>query len=421
MMFMSKRLQFPIEPTSCTLFCLWVFLPGLRDLTGVVAYWAIALLLLGGLLSRRWGTAPFPAVGQTMGWAWVLFAINLVLVSGVSPYLLGVAGKYLLMGLLAWGLVRAARHDDILLINAALAACLVLAALLALSVLHWHPLLALGPTGDHRIGFQLAKAGSLYIPAAYVFGIGLLDQVGRRRIRGGIWWCMLAALLVHLDGSRTGLLWLVLILLLAWCIDIRHHRGRSTGLLLWLSAWTLGAVWINFNPAEMARLTEFWTLSDGQEGPQWSQWLAPRRGPQTMASRLEMWRVALDALPGHLPWGGGWQATRSSFGGEYHLVIHMAYLQVLSDLGVVGLLGFLLVFTPLWRMIWLFRHQPLNLLVQHPLLTIPAFLLFSSLFNPLSNELSEWGLSLWVLAMLSHQGPPRAGQAKPETDHARVT
>ena len=137
-----------------------------------------------------------------------------------------------------------------------------------------------------------------------------------------------------------------------------------------------------------------------------------------MASRLEMWRVALDALPSHLPWGAGWQATRSSFGGEYHLVIHMAYLQVLSDLGVVGLLGFLLVFTPLWRMIWLFRHQPLILLVQHPLLVIPSFLLFTSLFNPISNELSEWGLPMLVLAMLAHQGGGQPVQQLPKSDHA---
>ncbi len=418
MNFQLRWPQTPIETALLTLFCLWVFLPGLRDLTGVVAYWAIALLLLGGLYGHKWAISTVPTAGKIMGWAWVMFAINLVLVSGVSPYLLGVAGKYLLMGLLAWSLVRVTRHDDTLLINAALAALMVLAALLAVSALDLHPLRALRTSGDHRIGFELAKVGSLYIPAAFVFAIGLLDQVGQRRIRGGIWWCMLAALLVHLDGSRTGLLWMVLILLLAWCIDIRHQRGRSTGFLLWPSAWTLVAVWINFNPAEMSRLTEFWTLSDGQEKPQWSQWLAPRRGPQTMATRLEMWRVALDALPSNLPWGAGWQATRSSFGGEYHLVIHMAYLQVLSDLGVVGLLGFLLVFTPLWRMIWLFRHQPLILLVQHPLLVIPSFLLFTSLFNPISNELSEWGLPMLVLAMLAHQGGGQPVQQLPKSDHA---
>lgn len=119
--------------------------------------------------------------------------------------------------------------------------------------------------------------------------------------------------------------------------------------------------------------------------------------------RLQMLKDAWNGAVGNFPWGGGFGSTVSyieSFGQP--VVVHMAYLQVLSDLGVLGLIAYLgVLFYPVG--VVLSRIMQTGVSAFDTLLlpvSVVSIYSFSGLLHPVSNEISEWFIVLVSIAII---------------------
>ena len=106
--------------------------------------------------------------------------------------------------------------------------------------------------------------------------------------------------------------------------------------------------------------------------------------------------AAVTTIRDHPFTGAGWLETVSSDG----YVIHNVYLQLWSDLGIIGLSIYLAIFFPaLWFSARWLRDNEKDSLALLPISIVLSHL-FSSLFHPVSTELTEWVLIAFSLGIM---------------------
>ena len=97
--------------------------------------------------------------------------------------------------------------------------------------------------------------------------------------------------------------------------------------------------------------------------------------------------------------GKGWLANLSVDG----YVIHNVFLQTWADLGLLGIVLYIAIFTPAFMMArqWLKNGSGHDFMVLP--LSIVFCYLFSNLFHPISTELTEWVLVAFSLGLMIRQ------------------
>lgn len=260
--------------------------------------------------------------------------------------------------------------------------------------------------GDGRIGWLANWPGKLWYVAAFVYPLILFRILTTSQ--KNIWLYLIGALLLFaLDGSRTGFLWLALttVFLSFLCLIQQDKRGIFVKLLFillilyvvffivqpFIKPWVLGeyTLVINVDPSPVAESGTLSRITEGDTG-----------------TRLAMLKTAYFSVIENFPFGTGFGTTISLENDGSPVVIHMAYLQVLSDLGVTGFVGLLcIVFYPLYKiLLYLLSNTSKSILYKIDRLMLPLsiVLLFSMtlLFHPISNELTEWGIVFIAMTIL---------------------
>jgi len=123
------------------------------------------------------------------------------------------------------------------------------------------------------------------------------------------------------------------------------------------------------------------------------------------ATRLQMLLHGMRGAIANFPLGGGLGSTTADdHGVQVH--IHMTYLQLLSDIGLIGLLAYVSIF--LLGMVWFFCLEKDARASALPMFAIICIYLAQGLFAPLSNEITEWFPVILVLSVLYNLAHPSA-------------
>jgi len=120
-------------------------------------------------------------------------------------------------------------------------------------------------------------------------------------------------------------------------------------------------------------------------------------------TRMHMLLHGIQSAITNFPMGGGLGSTTTAVSVEHNIHIHMTYLQLLSDVGMNGLLSYVSIF--ILGMVWFFRLTKDIRTPVFPIFAIVCIYLLQGLFAPLSNEITDWFpviLALSVLYNLAH-------------------
>src|SRR5574337_37757 len=256
--------------------------------------------------------------------------------------------------------------------------------------------------GDGRQGTVLAYPGVLWKTGAF-FSAFLLARFfcGNKMRARFLLLYIVSVYLVFMDGSRTGFLWLAVVLVsfvMMRLIDFAKPVSLPAIIFSLIGA-TLGGGLLLAKSSDIG-LADYAVVA--------------ARLTEGDPVRAEMIGDGITLAEKCLPFGCGFGAAVTQTA-EGSMVIHNAFLSSLADVGIVGFAGLLIiVFGPL-----------LAALQRLPAVSTPAdgyYLLaaamgvlgfaFSMFLHPLSTEMSEWGLFLIMAAWLSV--PPRERECKGE-------
>jgi hypothetical protein len=115
--------------------------------------------------------------------------------------------------------------------------------------------------------------------------------------------------------------------------------------------------------------------------------LAVHRLSRPDDTRLQMISNGWDGAVANFPWGGGLGTTTGMDRGTL-VHVHMTYLQLLSDIGIVGLASYIGIFS-----VFVFSFLHLKRYARAatvPIMAIPGVYLMQGAFAPFSNEITEW-------------------------------
>lgn len=287
--------------------------------------------------------------------------------------------------------------------------------------------------GDGRMGWLAVWPGVLWKAGAYAWPIVLW-----RCLKSPDWKAIVIASLalaaMAVDGSRTSLIWLSLTWVLVLGCGIRFklpaRSFRTHAALLVIAAFTFTMVqpvllgWAQGHydalitqKIEQVRAFSFSADTAPTTNPGTGNLDTPTELPQlgtnVSSERLvhgntttrkamlqEGWKQAVDKFP----WGGGFGTTMVDDNGS-RTVIHMTYLQILGDEGILALAGYLLiVLYPLYRALrYMNERRDLQIArfeLMLPSVSILALYMLTGLLHPLSNELTEWALILAATATI---------------------
>ncbi len=290
--------------------------------------------------------------------------------------------------------------------------------------------------GDGRMGWFAIWPGVLWKAGAYVWPYALWTCL-KNPARRSYSLALLALLAMALDGSRTSMLWLAMAWMAVGAIGAYLRvpgRGvRVHATLLLIAAIVFGLIqptllnWAQgrYDRVVAATITSAKNYSSSlfASGPQQSgatpdtsldfgsvasdisaQTTTLRMVNGDTTTRKEMlqagWKRALETFP----WGCGFGCTSIAESGE-KIVIHMTYLQILADEGVISLVGYLLfMLYPLYRAIRYLTEKPEVFAERFDLMLTPVSILLLYLFigflHPLSNELTEWALVMGAISIV---------------------
>lgn len=260
--------------------------------------------------------------------------------------------------------------------------------------------------GDGRMGWLAIWPGILWKAGAYVWPFAIWRQI---REPGRINYLITfgAALAMALDGSRTSMLWLIMTLGMLFVFSYRSnfisnsvHEYSKIIVIIILAFGLVQPVMLKWaSRPHDAAIEEI--ISDS--GSLQSSSIRMLNGDtKTRYEMLQVgWRQAIAAFP----LGCGFGCT-AIFENGNHIVIHMTYLQILGDEGIIGLIGYLLfLLFPLFESgKYIFNGDGFLLEKIDDILAPMSILimyLFSGLFHPLSNELTEWVIVLAAIATVT--------------------
>jgi len=343
--------------------------------------------------------------------AWTLFVTGFVVAgllhagSAMLPLLKYGAILVVLLALLALD-VRA-KH-----VQRALILALILGVLpvLVLALLRVTPLLVI--LGDGRMGWAAIWPGVLWKVGAFIWPLAVW-QCMHNRGPSSYLLALGSALAMALDGSRTSMLWLALawlsVLFLARWVKLPNSTLKAQVPLLCMVVVTYSL---------LQPLILGWTL--GADGgrvvfPGQAEWsvLIPSLEVESTSrrlitgdnhTRLDMLRAGLSNVASSFPIGCGFGCSVAEEG-QLAVVVHMTYLQVLADGGLLALAGYVLILAyPLYRaVIFLMERShlvPSRVDVLFVPVSVLVLYLFGGLFHPLSNELTEWGIVVAAIASI---------------------
>jgi hypothetical protein len=263
-----------------------------------------------------------------------------------------------------------------------------------------------------RWGTALNVPGSLWRLGAATFVCGAYRVMAASRVPlRGFALCAASTLLIYADGSRTAMLLLMTAVPFlfgfgSWELRRRARTVRVIGVAAALCACAFGILDLRRRALASDR-----GLRDAilRVQPLLEQ-LADSHGDGLAhldMSRSEMLDTALARLGENPIWGGGIGRTRvQSTSGS--LVVHMTYLQVWSDLGILGLLGYV-GFTFFWlpgvrrarSRIRLLARVEDRALYSNAIFVLMVFCA-AAFFHPLSTEFPEWLPFLMAAALFTH-------------------
>lgn len=423
------------------LFMAFCMLGTLKIYIGSNLNWLISLLLLGTALACMLPTRPVARhlaglrallnAYKPMLLGWMLFmtgiAVSAALHQGTGLYTIA---KYLVLLLVLLML---------LLLNissAQLERALTLALVAAVIPLLFFALFRVTDPmiifGDGRMGWLAIWPGVLWKAGAYVWPFALWRHIKRPGYRTAAL-AGLSMLAMALDGSRTSLLWLSLTwVALAACGAMFKVQGRGLrthagllALIVFIFALAQPAMlnWVEgrYDPLVASAVEKIsnafhsgpgsLTASAGRAGRTALPQLAPPIDAGTSSERLingntttrkamlqEGWRQAV----ARFPWGCGFGCTTVDDNGV-RTVIHMTYLQILGDEGILALAGYMLIMLfPLYKAFSYLGERRECLRERFELMLTPVSVLLLYLLigflHPLSNELTEWALVLGAIA-----------------------
>ena len=281
-----------------------------------------------------------------------------------------------------------------------------------------------------RVGWAFAWYGVFWKIGMYAFPFLMW-----RSLRNPTWAdlpaLLLATLVVSLDGSRTGLLALIFTVATMILIGAFVFRMKN---LFFGSAITLVSLSMSFllvQPAfglawqwEFAQSYVSWALLCGilvvavteiGRAPEKIEYVAKgqkhirviaiailffallfsllaskfldvtafNRFQEADPVRLEMLSTALKAAGDNLPFGGGLGTTTAM-----DLHVHFTYLQLVADVGPLGLISYLAIFGVFG--LWYIQSASPARVNLVPGLAVMGVFLLQGVFAPLTNELTEW-------------------------------
>ncbi|WP_431223020.1 hypothetical protein ACQ86O_23070 [Serratia sp. L9] len=299
--------------------------------------------------------------------------------------------------------------------------------------------------GDGRMGWLASWPGVIWKIGAFVWPFAIWRCLRAPSFRN-VLLAFCAVLTMALDGSRTSMLWLVLVWLtlaiIAAVTRANPKPVRTHISLLFVTLFSFAAIqpvllsWVSGHYDPLVVEFNEWRAKHNQESgnevgteesgnalignfmsnlgeafatPKDST--ADRLLKGDNSTRLEMLQIGWKQTVDKFPWGAGFGSTRvMDFGASS--VIHMTYLQLLADDGVLAFVGYLLfLLFPAYCGLKFVTEKRELFVERFELLLCPlsalALFLFMGCFHPLSNELTEWGIVLTAIAILVTHVPRR--------------
>jgi O-antigen ligase len=399
-----KSLAIPAPAEICVgrVAMIWSMVMLATDLRSLIPYvqWAFTAAVAAiavPYLIRHWRRVTFP--GRVPAWLFVVAICIPVAYGAKVIYSFAEAVKLMVILIVALPLFLAHTNLALWAFRGFIANVWVNLALLA------GGLLGMRSGGEMlmgRWGTMLSWPGGLWrvsitvwVFAAYLF------VVKRSKLHLCLW--LASTCLVYVDGTRTGILLLVagvLYLIIILMLEPRRIK-RSVAVTAAAAALLLAAAgyMVAANSTDQGGLGRVSDLSSALQ--------AGGLGGLQAADvvRYQMLQDVVDAIQEHPVFGTGIQTTVSeTIIGP--MPIHMTYLQVWADMGVLGLIAYMwlvwgwLVWTP--RVIRRIRStaDPVQRAVYYNALFVLIVYGFTGFLHPLSTEFSEWIIFIVPYALL---------------------
>ncbi|MFZ5992724.1 MAG: O-antigen ligase family protein [Deinococcota bacterium] len=335
--------------------------------------------------------------GHPIHWFVISMAILLmasILLSSLNSdnalYGVGQALKIGLILLLAFGLMLSRPTWALIGFSSIQAAVWANFILLVLG-LFMNPIFASQMASDGRWGTFLNHPGSLWRVGILVLVFSAYVYYYRRKDFRYLALLVVGLCLIYADSSRTGFIITMIAVFYTILLLILEQRRRLLATSLFICAVLGIAVLIGvlaFSGDLVNRLLP-------QRAAETLQAITSANLESADPTRFRMLQAASQAIAEHPLWGTGIGTTRADTD-VGPMVVHNTYLQVWSDLGLLGFLAYLglVIGWVAWLPRFFLIVSRQGNVILRGLYYNAAFLLFfyalTSLFHPLSTEWSEW-------------------------------
>lgn len=440
-----------ISSVFAILFIVFSMLGTIKIYIGGNLNWLLQLMLLVVAVASSLAASPFSMMQtirerlyrlrgyKLMLFGWLLFMTGIAIAAfmnqGVGLYTVAkyLAFMFVLLCLLLISPVSPA------LLEKALTVTLVVSLVPLIILALFRQLDAMVILGDGRMGWIASWPGVIWKIGAFVWPFAVWRCLKRPSTLNFLL-AFGAVLTMALDGSRTSMLWLILVWISLAVIAIfakaQTKPIRSHLSLLLVTALSFSLIqpvllgWVSGHydklitqlmekkveqvssePGDLSRADANLSLTIEETLAAPKEATADRLVKGDNSIRLQMLHTGWQQTVDKFPWGGGFGSTRvDDFGANS--VIHMTYLQLLADEGVLSFVGYLLfILCPLYyglRFVTekreLFAERFEQMLCP---LSVLALFLFMGCFHPLSNELTEWAIVLTAISVVISHVPRR--------------
>lgn len=281
--------------------------------------------------------------------------------------------------------------------------------------------------GDGRIGWLANWPGSVWKIGALIWP-AIVWKILRQPTFWNWSFAILACSIMAIDGSRTALLWAILSWVALSVIFAVMRVAKASGLvqlmivsailIAYLLIQPLLSLWVTSDLFE--RIFEFMNGTAASSGPVHSLVIpdssnqlggtttVDRVSTGDISSRLELIKGGWEQAMRSFPWGSGFGVP----GVNQSTVTHLTYLQLVGEVGVMGLIGYVLIlFAPMYIGLKYVFEKRDSFLERFELLMLPiailVFFAFTGLFHPISNELNEWAMLLVSVSIIMRYVPIR--------------